>query len=517
MILFCFRMSVKQASKRFNGPQLVRKQPFTYMEEILELFPHLQPAFYEEQLHASIDSNIPESDRYAWVVARISDYLERHKTYPTESQPKQSSLFSCGSKQIDMKWQLDNDEQILSKRKPFRIRRILILRAMAHDLCVWYPTVEESTLLQHVQTHHGNVMAVCDALYASNIPIVQPLTQQNEHASDMQVDQQAKAKTTRKTKTKSRAQDQGQEKAKRSLRVRSRLQVQMSSTSYDEFQAQIRAVQQVQRNRKVLAEARLQHQTRECEICASELLLKDVIMCPSETTPHSLCPTCFARTFEIRVADANTSDYCPMHPICNARLPRLMIQTYTTSIVFQAWERLQTSTEMSQALGQSPNFIQCPRCVYAEIIENVSERLLRCKNPSCGFESCRTCHGASHIPFTCAEVVAQHTQADALTETMLAYCKCGAPLLKEAPQNHKDVDSCNLLTCSACGSFVCFLCKQVLNANDRMTAYEHFNAAATETEDSVASAALLGQKCALWTRTDKVYQQRERDILSKFS
>lgn len=86
--------------------------------------------------------------------------------------------------------------------------------------------------------------------------------------------------------------------------------------------------------------------------------------------------------------------------------------------------------------------------------------------PSCGYESCRECGEAAHIPLKCSEVEKEEqkkgrlTVEEAITAAKIRKCpKCGKGFIKS--------DGCNKVRCG-CGIHVCYVCRIAINN------YNHF-------------------------------------------
>ena len=73
--------------------------------------------------------------------------------------------------------------------------------------------------------------------------------------------------------------------------------------------------------------------------------------------------------------------------------------------------------------------VTCPFCPYATVMENEADKVLVCRNPACGRESCRLCRESNHVPLRCDEVEktegARKEIEENLTQAMIREChKC---------------------------------------------------------------------------------------------
>ena len=70
--------------------------------------------------------------------------------------------------------------------------------------------------------------------------------------------------------------------------------------------------------------------------------------------------------------------------------------------------------------------VDCPFCEYATVMEGEADRVLVCRNPDYGRESCRLCRETNHVPLRCDE--AEKTEGvrkeieEKLTEAMIRQC-----------------------------------------------------------------------------------------------
>ena len=125
----------------------------------------------------------------------------------------------------------------------------------------------------------------------------------------------------------------------------------------------------------------------------------------------------------------------------------------------------------------------CPFCSYSVCIDNPDERLFTCLNESCLRVSCRQCGKEDHLPKTCKgqsffsiiecpterlfvviptlEMEAdhkldhRHAVEEAMSEASIRKCpKCQQTFVKE--------DGCNKMTCSACRTLSCYICRAVI-------------------------------------------------------
>jgi len=142
-----------------------------------------------------------------------------------------------------------------------------------------------------------------------------------------------------------------------------------------------------------------------------------------------------------------------------------------------------------QAAGLA-DLVQCPACNFATIMPDPLDKIVRCRNPECGKETCRLCQEDNHIPLTCDEVEKDSDVADrvrlenAMTEAMLRTCvACQKKFFKE--------DGCNKMKCS-CGATMCYLCRKPVPDD-----YSHFYGQGADPENG---------KCPLWSDNKNLHK-----------
>ena len=169
------------------------------------------------------------------------------------------------------------------------------------------------------------------------------------------------------------------------------------------------------------------------------------------------------------------------------------------NVLSKILERRQAEEVSSAGLE---NLVTCPFCPYQTIMENIDDKILACRNPDCGRESCRLCKESNHVPLRCEEVKkkrkgeeeARKKIEEQLTEAMIRECwKCKVKYLKE--------EGCNKMTCPKCGSKMCYLCKEPVSD------YTHFYGQGGEPSAT--------RKCPLWTDTRQLHAQEVASAAAK--
>ena len=71
------------------------------------------------------------------------------------------------------------------------------------------------------------------------------------------------------------------------------------------------------------------------------------------------------------------------------------------------------------------NLVTCPFCPYSTIMDTPREedRVVVCRNPDCGRDSCRLCKEPNHVPLKCREVEDARKKAEEhMTASVVREC-----------------------------------------------------------------------------------------------
>ncbi|VDN20151.1 unnamed protein product [Gongylonema pulchrum] len=161
------------------------------------------------------------------------------------------------------------------------------------------------------------------------------------------------------------------------------------------------------------------------------------------------------------------------------------------------------------------NIESCPFCDFAAVLENQEDRIFHCLNPICQKESCRECHGESHVPLRCEEVEKDFETKkrkfieERMSEAVIRKCpqcmqrechgeshvplrceevekdfetkkrkfieeRMSEAVIRKCPQCMQSITKetgCNKMTCP-CGTFFCYVCNAKLSQRNP---YGHFD------------------------------------------
>jgi len=255
-----------------------------------------------------------------------------------------------------------------------------------------------------------------------------------------------------------------------------------------QYQAWIEA-----KHNKAVEVARKTGSLFECQCCFDgDCLLTEVAMCEEG---HMFCKECIRRGAGVQIGDQKTGISCLTQ--CDASFSLAVLKVNLSATVFSRLLQRQQLEEV-QAAGLE-DLVQCPACNFATIMPDPLDKVVRCRNPECGKESCRLCQENNHIPLTCDEVEKDSDVADrvklenAMTDAMLRTCvDCHKKFFKE--------DGCNKMKCS-CGATMCYICRKSVEDN-----YSHFYGQGLDPQNG---------KCPLWSDNKNLHKDEVFKAASK--
>ena len=197
---------------------------------------------------------------------------------------------------------------------------------------------------------------------------------------------------------------------------------------------------------------------QECPCCYGEdNLEEEMVSCEAG---HLFCRECVSGAASVVMGEEKTQVVCPGD--CEQEFSWRQLELALEPNLLSMLLKKRQAKEVSGAGLE--DLVACPFCPYLAIMENKEDKVLVCRNPECGRESCRLCRESNHIPLRCDEVEktegARKEIEEQLTQAMIRECwKCSKKFFKE--------EGCNKMTCQ-CGAKMCYLCKE------KVTDYSHF-------------------------------------------
>ena len=137
-----------------------------------------------------------------------------------------------------------------------------------------------------------------------------------------------------------------------------------------------------ERQLKIEDAKRLGH-LQECLCCYSDdCLPEDMISCKGG---HVYCRECIARGTDVAIGDGKTVIECLGH--CKEEIGWQELQKVVAPNVLSKLLQRRQAEEVGAA--EMDNMVSCPFCPYVTIMDNPDDKVLVCRNPECGRDSCR--------------------------------------------------------------------------------------------------------------------------------
>lgn len=122
---------------------------------------------------------------------------------------------------------------------------------------------------------------------------------------------------------------------------------------------------------------------QECLCCYSDdCLPEDMISCKGG---HVYCRDCIARGTDVAIGDGKTVIECLGH--CKEEIGWQELQKVVAPNVLSKLLQRRQAEEVGAA--EMENMVSCPFCPYVTIMDNPDDKVLVCRNPECGRDSCR--------------------------------------------------------------------------------------------------------------------------------
>ena len=174
--------------------------------------------------------------------------------------------------------------------------------------------------------------------------------------------------------------------------------------------------------KQLIEEARSAGLLVECEICyKDDCLEQDMVPCKAN---HLNCAECVAQAAKVAAGENKTGVTCPQ---CDEEVEWRYLDKVVDPVILSKMLQRRQAEEVSGAGLEG--LVKCPFCHYCTVMENPEDKVLICRNPDCGRESCRLCKESNHVPLKCEEVEktegARKEIEEKLTEAMIRECwKC---------------------------------------------------------------------------------------------
>ena len=196
----------------------------------------------------------------------------------------------------------------------------------------------------------------------------------------------------------------------------------LKEKSYTELETAIqilKAKREAEQAEKMAA-ARAEGLLQECPCCCGEDNLEDeMVSCGGG---HLFCRECLSKAASVAVGEDLTKVVCLGD--CEQEFGWRQLELALEPNMLSKLLQKRQAEEVSGAGLE--DLVACPFCPYLAIMENKEDKVLVCRNPECGRESCRLCSESNHIPLRCHEVEktegARKEIEEQLTNAMIREC-----------------------------------------------------------------------------------------------
>ena len=171
--------------------------------------------------------------------------------------------------------------------------------------------------------------------------------------------------------------------------------------------------------KQLIEEARAAGLLVECEICyKDDCLEQEMVPCKAN---HLNCAECVAQAAKVAAGENKTGVTCPQ---CDEEVEWRHLEMVVDPVILSKMLQRRQAEEVSGAGLEG--LVKCPFCHYCTVMENPEDKVLVCRNPDCGRESCRLCKESNHVPLRCDEVEktegARKEIEENLTQAMIREC-----------------------------------------------------------------------------------------------
>lgn len=228
----------------------------------------------------------------------------------------------------------------------------------------------------------------------------------------------------------------------------------------------------------------------ECQCCYDKFIIKEMFKCSkfSKNYTHIYCKECIKNYIENMIADNKSSNSCMLsvgeNKCCGTFdyiKAKNLFETENDIKIFSQYEEQIEKKYLSKFKEILNNYYTCPLCnEYGVIVENMQLKNLNCKK--CNKNWCLKCNRVQHEEEICFKFNLNDSKEkiigiiqEEIANAIIHKCpKCNAKYTK--------IEGCNLITCSSCHTYSCYICGIKLEPKNG-SKYYHFN---------------IEKKCPLW-------------------
>ncbi len=204
----------------------------------------------------------------------------------------------------------------------------------------------------------------------------------------------------------------------------------------------------------------------ECQCCFTEFPYVDLIKCSNASTKykHVYCKDCIQGYIESGINDKKATCQCmsdTKDESCKGCYSEEDIAKCLPEQTFKNFRDMSIVSTTTSFAKLFDNYKICPFCNMYGIIAEPDIKYIQCGR--CVNKSwCVTCKRNAHGNEPCWKIRDEndvdgivHTVTEIITNALAHKCpKCGSEYIKE--------EGCNLITCSACHSYSCYLCGMLI-------------------------------------------------------
>lgn len=190
-----------------------------------------------------------------------------------------------------------------------------------------------------------------------------------------------------------------------------------------------------------------------CCLSSAELLPRELVSCPAG---HGYCKECVVRSAqEVLAVGGRRGVVECLATGCHEGFAVEDLENILPAKVLSTLKQLQQREEILASGLQ--NLVFCPFCPYMVIMEDPSDKVVKCMNPECSEDSCRNCHSPNHCPLSCEEMEPltkrRKKVEEELTMSVVRECwNCKVEFMR--------ISACPQMTCPRCGADTCYTCRK---------------------------------------------------------
>lgn len=258
-------------------------------------------------------------------------------------------------------------------------------------------------------------------------------------------------------------------------------------TIYDRHEEKRRQQEAQQREELRFEQAKADGAIFECGCCCCDVPFDDLVQCPEG---HLFCKKCVEHQIETAIGEGRSTIKCLSMDGCENCLTIAELERTMPDNLVKRLFQTEAMNELYKA--DLEGIVKCHKCGYMVFFEG-REVPMVC--PECKSKTCAMCGQAYHVGMTCQqmqEIDKNRLVEEKMNEAIVRTCpKCQAQFVKE--------EGCNKMECPRCGSWICYLCKQIIPKN---VGYNHFWR---------NPGVCPPDKCPLWVSNEALHQMEAFD------